>query len=129
MLDSGCGHDLIAEADVASAAYPTDRSGPATVFQTASGRDESRVHATICIDEIDEHVRAFVLPSTPAALSIGRRCLREGLSFVWKASPPLYLMRPDGMIVSLEVYEDTPRLSPTRTRVARAPSRRNRVAA
>ena len=70
------------------------------------------MHATIRVSEVDENVRASILPSTPAALSIGRRCVREGFSFVWKSSEPPYVIRLDGMIVNLDVYEGAPYLSP-----------------
>ena len=113
MMDSGCGHDLISEAEVRAAAYPTDHDGPGTAFRTASGRAESKRHAPIRVGELDQTARASVLPSIPAVLSIGRRCMHEGFTFVWKASQVPYMTRPDGMIVKLEVHDDIPYRSPT----------------
>ena len=108
MMDSGCGRDLISETDVALAAYPADQRGPGTAFRTANGRVESTRHATMCIGEFGQTARASVLPSTLAVLPIGRRCVHEGFTLVWKASQAPYMTRPDGMIAKLEVYDDIP---------------------
>ena len=62
MMDSGCGHDLVSEAEARAAAYP-----------------ESKRHATIRVGGIDQTVRASELPNTPAVLSTGRRCVRDGV--------------------------------------------------
>ena len=47
--------------------------------------------------EIGDTVKAAVLPNTPNALSVGRRCAQQGFSFVWRpceAKPEIWA--PDG---------------------------------
>ena len=45
----------------------------------------------------------FVMPDSPALLSVGKRCMLEGYSFIWKAGKTPLLVRPDGLVVDLAV--------------------------
>ena len=40
--------------------------------------------ADFSIDQLNEVVTPYVLPSTPAVLSVGQRCLEKGYDFVWR---------------------------------------------
>ena len=62
------------------------------------------------VKELEQWTKAWVLDNTPAVLSLGRRCMKEGYSFVWLRGEVPYFIRPDGLIVHLEVHGDIPYL-------------------
>ena len=111
LIDSGCGHDLISRADAEKCRASIFKADPVT-FCTANGRVSSRDHVRMDVEEFGEVVDLNVLPSTPPVLSLGRRCMREGFSFVWPAREEPYLVRPDGQTIRLQVVDDIPYLSP-----------------
>jgi hypothetical protein len=51
-----------------------------------------------------------VLESTPPVLSVGKRCMEMGYSFVWMNNMNPYFIGPDGMIVELEIRGNIPYL-------------------
>ena len=55
------------------------------------------------IDQLNEVVTPYVLPSTPAVLSVGQRCLEKGYDFVWRKNSAPYFVRPDGKAVILKL--------------------------
>jgi hypothetical protein len=57
-------------------------------------------------------VEALVLESTPAVLSIGRRCMEQGYTFEWKPRRAPTLRSPNGAVVTLEVIDNIPYLRP-----------------
>ena len=71
------------------------------------------IRDSLRIDELGHTALLCVLPSTPPVLTIGRRCMREGFSFIWKAGELPYMIRPDGLIVPLQVSEGIPYLEPS----------------
>ena len=50
------------------------------------------------IEQLCEVVTPYVLPSTPAVLSVGQRCLDQGYDFVWRKSNAPCFARPDGEV-------------------------------
>eukprot|EP00972_Heterocapsa_arctica_P082907 12216837-Heterocapsa_arctica.AAC.1 len=85
------------------------------------------------ISELSENINPFVLPETPAVLSVGDRTMNKGYSFIWPAYHNPYFITPNGYRVELEVIDDIPFLrrdselsQPTRLRgfgPPRTPSR------
>ena len=74
LVDSGCGHDLLASKK--SKDLPiTDMSHDTTTFCTANGITNSESVATSFVPEISQTVSSNLLESTPSALPIGRRCV------------------------------------------------------
>ena len=66
-----------------------------------------------------EEVRAVELGNTPPLLSVGRRCLNDGYSFLWLSGENPYFVTSDGTIIRCLVsfgvpYIDTedPRCKP-----------------
>ena len=57
---------------------------------------------------LQETIRPYVLAETPAVLSIGRRCVEQGYSFIWRANQLPVLVLPDQTIVKLEVHRNIP---------------------
>ncbi len=71
---------------------------------------------TTSLDELNEDIEPFVMASTPAVLSIGRRCMDFGYEFRWPAGKLPYFITPSGVKVTLIVDDYIPYL---RTGLAR----------
>ena len=53
------------------------------------------------------------MEKTPALLSLGRRCTKDGFGFVWPLGQNIpYFVTPGGKIIRLEVTGDIPYLKP-----------------
>ena len=55
-------------------------------------------------------VKAFVLESTSAVLTIGKRCQEERFSFYWPAGEAPYMVNPAGETAQLEIINNIPYL-------------------
>ena len=81
------------------------------MFNTANGNTDATEDILLRVDELDEDIEPYVLASTPAVLSIGRRCTDHGYSFTWPSgSDPPYFVSPQGKKVELVVVDDVPDL-------------------
>jgi hypothetical protein len=58
-------------------------------------------------------MNVYVLPNSPPLMSLGRRCMRDGFSFVWIAGQKPYVVRPGGKVIRLEVINDIPYFLPS----------------
>ena len=107
LCDTGCGSDLISRAGAKG--YPKKTVSPIT-FQTAGGKTTARESVAFYCPELRSAVEPLVLDNTPWVLSIGRRCIEEGYSFVWiNKSPPIFVA-PDGTTTQLSVINYIPYL-------------------
>ena len=52
-------------------------------FGTANGKIKAVKQLPIFVDQFNEEARPYILPKTPAVLSVGYRCRNQGFSFVW----------------------------------------------
>ena len=68
-------------------------------INTANSPAESRGAVLTQILGMSEEVHAVELGDTPPLLSVGRRCLNEGYSFVWIAGRNPYLVTKEGMLL------------------------------
>jgi hypothetical protein len=113
MIDSGCGYDLIGARDADR--YPDITEGLRLLRSSSPQPMAPQRHAprsTLAwTNSINQCPRGY-WASTPAVLSLGRRCMHEGFSFVWPSGDTPYLIRPDGMIVRLKVIGDIPYIVP-----------------
>ena len=55
-------------------------------------------------------IEAHVLESTPSIISVGKRCMDMGYSFVWAAGCKPTLTCPSGRTVTLDVINNVPYL-------------------
>jgi len=94
LTDTGCGYDLVSRKHVAKIADRVKKSNKPLTFQTANGATEAEDDILLRIDELDEEIEPFVMASTPAVLSIGRRCLDFGYEFRWPAGKLPYFITP-----------------------------------
>ena len=107
LVDTGSGHDLITP-DVADdyQELPVDR----VTFHTAGGRVLTNRALTIKSTILQGEAQPYVLPSTPWVLSVGRRVMEMGYSFVWLANSNPYLLSPSGARIDLQVHGHIPYL-------------------
>ena len=108
LMDAGCPQDLISEK------YSRDflelvRPAKSIPFRTAGG---TRVADTVL--ELGGqpiacgHVDAYIMQSTPAVLSIGKRVCDFGYSFVWIHGKLPCLITPERRVVPLDVKMNCP---------------------
>jgi hypothetical protein len=57
-----------------------------------------------------EEINPYVMESTPAVLSIGRRCMVHGFSFHWPAYKSPYFTKPSGEKIFCDVHAYVPYL-------------------
>ena len=59
-------------------------------------------------DTLSMCLKPYVLPETPAVVTVGRRCMKDGFSFSWPAGESPFFTRPDGRKVTLHVDNFVP---------------------
>ena len=95
IMDSGSGHDLIASKKVER--MELDIYVDETVnFHTANGVTSSTQRSDIYFEALDEPAQVHVLEDTPSVLSMGKRCLDQGYSFVWPSGKTPYMIDQEG---------------------------------
>ena len=113
IVDTGCGYDLIQTDDVSSnnvARRPV--RGEPIRLDTANGLVEITEQVALLVPELDEEVRACVLNTMPAVLSVGRRCMEHGYAFHWEPWEKPVLVCPGGdKIIPLSVEHYVPYLA------------------
>lgn len=60
------------------------------------------------VEELGAAAYLYAMQSTPAVLLLGRRCMEEAYTFVWKPEQDPYLMTPRGVVVVLEYDKNIP---------------------
>ncbi len=96
LLDTGCPYDLVGRNRLTAQDRRMCRPAEKRVkLETANGIISCAEVATKQVGPLTEAVDCLLLDSSPAVLSIGRRCQLEGYQFVWKpfSSSP-YLIHP-----------------------------------
>ena len=101
ILDSGSGHDLISARKVERMDLATYQD-EAVNFHTANGV------TVVSTSKVDLDFKAFgetanvhVLDDTPSVISMGKRCMDHGYSFVWPSGKDPYLVDKNANIVKL----------------------------
>ena len=74
LIDTGCGHDLVGRKEVESLKAMFRKAGIPIMFQTAGGASLGTECLELHIGELDEVIEPYILASTPAVLSVGKRC-------------------------------------------------------
>ena len=59
-------------------------------------------------DTFNEPAKAHVLEDTPSVLSLGKRCMEQGYSFVWPTGREPYMINPEGDKIKMEVHDLIP---------------------
>ena len=110
LVDTGCGHDL--------AGYPSVKNHPGVVsladhvmtFRTANDYTSATEQAHIPVPMLNETVKAWLLKSTPAVLTVGGRTMEGTYSHIWLNKLLPFFVNPEGMIMRLSVYGNIPYL-------------------
>eukprot|EP00435_Cladocopium_sp_Y103_P002793 s7523_g1.t1 len=107
IMDSGSGHDLISIKKI-------DRMDLSTYddevvnFHTANGVTSSTKRSDIDFKAFGEPAQMHVLDDTPSVLSMGKRCLDLGYSFVWPVGKNPYMIDGNGDIIEMTVKDYIP---------------------
>ena len=113
IMDTGCGHDLISQRKVKELDLETFLDNDGMTFMTANGLTDSN-EITMMEHESLGQCKLHVLNQTPAVLSIGSRCTKEGYTFVWPEGEEIkpVMINNEGVCTFLEVDGDIPYLIP-----------------
>ena len=107
ILDSGSGHDLIS-ARKAERMNLKKRNCEPILFHTANGSTATHTEVEIDLGTFDDTSHAYVLDDTPSVMSLGKRCMEEGYSFVWPSGKMPFLITKDGERIDLTIHDNIP---------------------
>ena len=107
ILDSGSGHDLIS-ARKAERMNLRVRACDPIVFHTAKGSTATHKEAEIDLGTFDMTSQAYVLHDTPSVMSLGKRCMEEGYSFVWPSGRMPFMITKFGSRIDLTIHDNIP---------------------
>ena len=107
IMDSGSGHDLISAKKVDRMDLPTYDDAVVN-FHTANGVTSSTKRSDIKFEAFDEPAQAHILEDTPSVMSMGKRCVELGYSFIWPSGKTPYMIDPNGDIIEMTVRDYIP---------------------
>ena len=107
ILDSGSGHDLIS-ARKAERMNLKKRICDPIMFHTAKGSTATQTEAEIDLGTFDMTSQAYVLDDTPSVMSLGKRCMEEGYSFVWPSGKMPFMITKNGERIDLTIHDNIP---------------------
>ena len=107
ILDSGSGHDLIS-ARKAERMNLKRRTCDPIMFHTANGSTATQTEAEIDLGTFDVTSQAYVLDDTPSVMSLGKRCMGEGYSFVWPSGKMPFMITKNGERIDLTIHDNIP---------------------
>ena len=81
IMDTGSGVDICRAAQVPAGAK-TVKPKDKIVFNTANGPIDAGPMLPGMLEPFDEAIAPFILPDTPALLSVGKRCFSKGYGFL-----------------------------------------------
>ena len=110
ILDSGSGHDLISSTRISRMDLPT-YDDKTVNFHTANGVTSSTKRSSIPFDAFNEPAEAHILEDTPSVISMGKRCVDLGYSFVWPAGKTPFMLDSNGNIIDMAVKDYIPYVS------------------
>ena len=110
IADTGSAQDLVCSKMIPEDLYIVHHSHEPLELITANGFQSADQQASVHIDCIDKEVQTYVLPDTPAVISVGMRCIQDGWDFVWKTFSCPYFKKQDGTKIKLEVKDYVPYL-------------------
>ena len=106
-FDSGSGHDLIS-ARKAERMNLKKRTCDPIMFHTANGSTATQTEAEIDLGTFDMTSQAYVLDDTPSVMSLGKRCMEEGYSFVWPSGKMPFMVTKNGERIDLTIHDNIP---------------------
>ena len=107
IMDSGSGHDLISSTRVDRMDIDTYQSDRVN-FHTANGITSTSTMVDLDFDTFNEPAKAHVLEDTPSVLSLGKRCMEQGYTFIWPSGRDPYMINSEGDKIKMEVHDHIP---------------------
>jgi len=107
IMDSGSGHDLISSTRVDRMDIDTYQSSRVN-FHTANGITSTSTMMDLDFDTFNEPAKAHVLEDAPSVLSLGKRCMEQGYTFVWPSGREPYMINSEGDKIKMEVLDLIP---------------------
>ena len=108
IINTGCGHDLISKNRAKKLGLDVEKSVHPMSFFTANGVTSTSDVAKIHFDEFESTHTPYVLDESRSVLSVGKKCMEEGYSFVWPANAVPYMVSPENKKILLEVEGNIP---------------------
>ena len=78
------------------------------MFHTANGSTATQTEAKIDLGTFDMTSQAYVLDDTPSVMSLGKRCMEEGYSFVWPSGKMPFMVTKNGERIDLTIHDNIP---------------------
>ena len=107
IMDSGSGHDLKSAKKIDRMDLPT-YDDVVVNFHTANGVTSSTKRSDIKFEAFDEPAQAHILEDTPSVMSMGKRCVDLGYSFIWPSGKTPYMIASNGDIIEMTVRDYIP---------------------
>ena len=95
LMDTGSGHDIVPR-ELADGFPDYVHKARHMNFVTANGGIDSQDTLLMKVEALGITATPYVLPETPALLSVGVRCRRKGFSFIWLAGMRPCMATPKG---------------------------------
>ena len=107
IMESGSGYDLIFAKKIDRMDLPT-YDDTAVNFHTANGVTSSTKRSDIKFEAFDEPAQAHILEDTPSVMSMGKRCVDLGYSFIRPSGKTPYMLDSNGNIIEMIVRDYIP---------------------
>ena len=109
IMDTGCGHDLISQAKVDKMKFDIVSSRGTVSFHTANGITETDQMARFYyFPELGKECNPYIMADSPSVLSVGKKCMDEGYSFIWLQGKLPYMTNNEYLRVDLSVKDNIP---------------------
>lgn len=116
LVDTGCPFDLIAKTELEDNERLFIKKASKTIrLATPNGLVDASKSVSFKVDKLTEPIDAYVMDSTLTVMSIGKRCMLHGYSFVRHPAKQPNLVTHKGKKVVLEVIGDVPYLPLSRS--------------
>ena len=126
IMDSGSGHDLISAKKIDRMDLPT-YDDVVVNFHTANGVTSSTKRSDIKFEAFDEPAQAHILEDTPSVMSIGKRCIDLGYSFIWPSGKTPYMIDSNGDIIEMTVRDYIPYINIDQKKKKGTPSKISKI--
>ena len=116
LVDTGCPFDFIAYNDLESTeANFVKKASKLVRMATPNGVVDADKIVSFSVPELGEPIDAYIMKSSPTVMSIGRRCVTMGYTFVWNPYKKPYIVTPKKRKITLEVIDHVPYLPLSRS--------------
>ena len=109
IVDSGSCFDIVNPHELKPGeAKKTSKATRPYRMITAAGVVNAERETVVPLACLGSKATAIVMDNSPCVLSLGKRCMQEGFSFVWNAGAKPVLVAPDGRRHTLELQNLVP---------------------